>query len=105
MLVLLVMRDAPASQKTTHAEKIVHSESSKKRKMAKRHKSIQSTNKTPGRPSQLPDEETSNVAKSAPMGTPSDKTKSLKGKKLVFYSPVFVEVVKPRRPVTRLVTK
>jgi hypothetical protein len=39
------------------------------------------------------------------MGTPSGKTKSLKGKKLVFSSPIVVEDFKPRRLVTILATK
>jgi hypothetical protein len=97
----------PQSKRQTPipAEKTVHSESSKKRKMTKRDKSIQSTDKIVEGPSQPPDEDTSPVAEPAPMGTSSSKARSLKGKKLVFSSPVVVEVVKPRRPFTRSTTK
>jgi hypothetical protein len=73
--------------------------------MTKRDKYIQSTDKSIEGPSQPPDEDTSHVAELAPMGTPSGKTKSLKGKKLMFSSPVSIEAIKPRRLVTRSTTK
>jgi hypothetical protein len=73
--------------------------------MTKRDKSIQSTDKIVEGPSQPPDKEASPVAEPAPMETSSSKVRSLKGKKLVFSSPVVVEVVKPRRPFTRSTTK
>ena len=80
----------PQSKRHTHIpiEKTVHSESSKKRKMTKRDKSILYTNKSIEFSSQLLDEDTSPMSYPTPMGTPLGKTKSLKGKQLVFSSPV-----------------
>jgi hypothetical protein len=45
------------------------------------------------------------VEELSPMETSSSKVRSLKGKKLVFSPHVFVEAVKPRRPLTRSVAK
>jgi hypothetical protein len=97
----------PQSKRQTpiSVENTVHSESSKKRKMAKKDKSSQSTDKISEGPSQPLDEETSHVAEPSPMETSSSKARSLKGKKLVFSPPVVAEVVKPRRPFTRSTTK
>jgi len=83
----------------------VHSESSKKRKMTRRDKSFQSTDKIVECPSQPLDREVSPVAEPTPMETSSSKVRSLKGKKLVFSPPVVVEAIKPRRPFTRSATK
>jgi hypothetical protein len=73
--------------------------------MTKRDKSIWSNDNKIEVPSQLHDEDTSPVVESELMGTPYGKTKSMKGNKLVFSSLVAIEVVNPRRPVTRSTTK
>jgi hypothetical protein len=68
----------------------VHSESSKKRKMTRRDKSIKFNDKiVEGGPSQPPNIEVSHVAQPAPMEISSSKIRSVKGKKLIF-SPHFV---------------
>jgi hypothetical protein len=97
----------PQSKRQTpiFVEKTVHSESSKKRKMAKKDNSSQSTDKVSEGPSQPSDEETSHVVEPSPMETSSSKARSLKGKKLVFSPPVAAKVLKPRRSFTRSRTK
>jgi hypothetical protein len=72
-------------QTPTPVEKIVHSDSSKKRRMTRSDKYFQATDKAEeGGPSQPPDREVSPVAEPTPMEIPSSKTGKLKGKKLVF---------------------
>jgi hypothetical protein len=76
-------RETPSS-----VENIVHTESSKRRKMVKKDKSSQSTDKISEVPSQPLDEETSPMEECSPMETSSSKERNLKGKKLVFSPPV-----------------
>jgi hypothetical protein len=89
----------------TSVENIVHTESSKRRKMVKKDKSSQSTDKIGEGPSQPLDEETSPMAECSPMETSSSKERNLKGKKLVFSPPVAAESVMPKRPFTRSTTR
>jgi len=97
----------PQSKRQTpiSIENIVHMESNKKRKIAKKDNISQSTDKISEGPSQSHDGETSLLAEPSPMETSSSKSRSLKGKKLVFSPHVVAEVVKPRRPLTISTTK
>jgi hypothetical protein len=80
----------------------VYSEARNKKRVTMSNKSNRANNEVESRgPSQPPDIENSPMAYPIPMEVPSRKPRGLKGKKLVFSSPIVADKVKPRRPFTR----
>jgi hypothetical protein len=89
----------------TSVENIVHTKSSKRRKMVKNDKSSQSTDNIGKGPLQPLDEENSPMAECSPIKTSSSKSRNLKGKKLIFSPPIATESIMPKRPFTRSTTR
>jgi hypothetical protein len=58
-----------------------------------------------GGPSQLSQKESSPMADPTPMEVPSSKPTGLRGRKLVFSSPIAIDKVNPERLFTRATTK
>jgi hypothetical protein len=84
----------------------VYSEVSKKKRGTMTDKADRATNEAEaGGPSQPSHREASPMEDPIPMEVPSSKPTGLRGRKLVFPSPIVADKVKPRRPFTRATTK
>jgi hypothetical protein len=88
----------------TSVERVVHTESRKRRKIVKEEKPSEPTIQIDEGPTQPVAEEISPISEPSPVEPSSSKARKLKGNKLVFIPPV-VEPAKPRRPFTRETTR
>jgi hypothetical protein len=100
-----VVNTPQAKRRTpTLIERVVHTESRKKRKVVQEDKPSDPTVKIAEGPTQPSAEDISPISEPSLVEPSSNKARKLKGKKLVFSPPV-AESTKPRRPFTRETTR